>query len=343
MPRSQLSKETSLGLKAGDWVTVRSKEEILATLDSRGRMDDMPFQPEMWEFCGKRLKVAKTAHKTCDTTVHNTGGRKIYDAVHLEGARCDGGLHDGCQADCVFFWKEAWLKREQGANPSIPSTANPCTEEQVMQARFTEDSTEDDPTWVCQTTAIYDFSEFLPWWDIRQYFKDVASRNHSFWHIFKLILRQGYRKFIYIGPGYRLKIDLYNKWQKLTNGEPLPMIAGKIESGGKTPTEVLNLQPGDLVEVKSVDEIEETITQDGFNRGMRYDLEMNKYTGKRYRVQDRVTKLIHEKTGKMVTMKSPCIKLENVYCRAECTEKRLGCPRASNTYWREIWLKKVDE
>ena len=30
-----------------DWVEVRSKEEILATLDSKGQLDGMPFMPEM--------------------------------------------------------------------------------------------------------------------------------------------------------------------------------------------------------------------------------------------------------------------------------------------------------
>jgi hypothetical protein len=52
--------------------------------------------------------------------------------------------------------------------------------------------------------------------------------------------------------------------------------------------------------------------------------------------------LINEKTGKMTRMKNPCIQLEDVYCRAECTDRRLGCPRASNTYWREIWLRRVE-
>ena len=75
---------------------------------------------------------------------------------------------------------------------------------------------------------------------------------------------------------------------------------------------------------------------------MRYDMEMAKYSGNRYRVQMRVDRLIHEKTGKMLVMKSPCIQLEDVYCRAECTTHRVGCPRASNTYWREIWLKRTE-
>jgi hypothetical protein len=75
---------------------------------------------------------------------------------------------------------------------------------------------------------------------------------------------------------------------------------------------------------------------------MRYDMEMLKYSGKKYRVEMRVDRLINEQTGKMMEMKSPCIQLENVYCRAECTDRRLGCPRASNTYWREIWLRRTE-
>ena len=30
-------------------------------------------------------------------------------AVHLE-TRCDGSAHGGCQASCLLFWKDAWLK-----------------------------------------------------------------------------------------------------------------------------------------------------------------------------------------------------------------------------------------
>src|SRR5215470_15033948 len=98
-----------LGLRAGDTVVVRSKEEILATLDAQGRLDGMPFQPEMFAFCGRTLRVGKVAHKTCDT-INKTGGRRVRNAVHLEGVRCDGSAHAGCQADCNLFWKEAWLR-----------------------------------------------------------------------------------------------------------------------------------------------------------------------------------------------------------------------------------------
>src|SRR5579863_1131983 len=101
---------TALRLRTGEWVEVRSREEILSTLDGRGRLEDMPFMPEMFQYCGSRFRVFKRAHKTCDT-VNRTGGRRVRSAVHLDGVRCDGGGHGGCQAACLIFWKEAWLKR----------------------------------------------------------------------------------------------------------------------------------------------------------------------------------------------------------------------------------------
>src|SRR5262252_11093353 len=96
-------------LRAGDWVEVRSKEEILATLDRNGQLEGMPFMPEMFSACGKRFQVYKRAHKTCDT-VHEYKGRKMKDAVHLDGVRCNGEAHGGCEASCLIFWKTAWLR-----------------------------------------------------------------------------------------------------------------------------------------------------------------------------------------------------------------------------------------
>jgi hypothetical protein len=42
---------------AGDWVEVRSKEEILRTLDVRGRLDDLPFMPQMFQYSGQRFRI----------------------------------------------------------------------------------------------------------------------------------------------------------------------------------------------------------------------------------------------------------------------------------------------
>src|ERR1700712_4501119 len=95
---SRLGRPTSnaaLFLRAGEWVEVRSKAEIFATLDKQGRLDGLPFMPQMLQYCGQRLRVFRRAHKTCDT-IHNSGGRRMLDCVHLEGTRCDGAAYGGC-------------------------------------------------------------------------------------------------------------------------------------------------------------------------------------------------------------------------------------------------------
>src|SRR5215813_7917669 len=107
-----------LNLRAGEFVEVRSKEEILATLDELGQLNALPFMPEMLKFCGQQFRVFKSAHKTCDT-IEKTGGRRMRGAVHLEGLRCDGEAHGGCQAGCLFFWNEAWLKRVGEPNQQL--------------------------------------------------------------------------------------------------------------------------------------------------------------------------------------------------------------------------------
>ena len=90
-------------------VEVRSEEEILRTLDADGKLDGLPFMPEMLGFCGRRYRVRARAHKACDT-IDWQQFRRMDSAVHLENLRCDGSAHGGCQAGCLIYWKEAWLR-----------------------------------------------------------------------------------------------------------------------------------------------------------------------------------------------------------------------------------------
>src|SRR5262245_10289269 len=83
----------------------------------------MPFMPEMLRYAGQRIRVAKSAHKTCDT-VNQTGGRRMRNAVHLDGLRCDGSAHGGCQAKCLFFWKEQWLRPAGERSGTAPPPAS---------------------------------------------------------------------------------------------------------------------------------------------------------------------------------------------------------------------------
>ena len=125
-----------MALRAGDWVEVRTRQEILQTLDRDGRLDGMPFMPQMFSYCGQRFRVRRSAHKTCDP-VYTHRSRRLLNAVHLD-LRCDGKAYGGCQAGCLIFWKEAWLKRADkdlvcaenlrrpAHAPARLATADPC-------------------------------------------------------------------------------------------------------------------------------------------------------------------------------------------------------------------------
>ena len=107
-------------LHRDDLVEVKSPSEILATLDDRGALGDLPFMPEMVAYCGRRFRVERRADKVCDT-VKYTGSRRIPEAVLLDDLRCDGSGHDGCQAECRLFWKESWLRKvADGERPPPP-------------------------------------------------------------------------------------------------------------------------------------------------------------------------------------------------------------------------------
>jgi len=334
----------------GDWVEVRSKSEILATLDHNGQLDGMPFMPEMFQFCGKRFQVYKSAHKTCDT-VFPIRGRWVDSAVHLK-TRCSGEGHGGCQAGCLIFWKTAWLKAVdpssaaidvRGASRRQDPPAGACSEVDVLQAAASH-SDEGTTTYRCQATLLPYYTRRLEWWDIRQYVADYRSGNVTAWRIFCGFIYSWYYQVSQLGIGLGRPMEwLYDRLSPLWGGPPFPRKAGRIPDSERTPAAQLNLQPGELVRVKSLEEILETITVNRHNRGMKWDAELAPYCGGTYRVLKRVTRIINEVTGVMQDMKTPCIILDSVVCEGRYSDCRMFCPRAIYPYWREIWLERVNE
>jgi len=345
-----------MALKAGDRIEVRSKGEILATLDKNGRLQGLPFMPQMFQYCGKRFEVFKRAHKTCDT-VNPIAGRRVADAVHLN-IRCDGHAHGGCQAACLLFWKEAWLKPldatdsliapPRGADtpePEASAAKSGCSEEDVRRATCTQDKRQGGVTrYFCQATELPNFTTQLSWWDVRQYVEDFASGNVS---LGVILAGFAYLSYYHGALAKRNRLGrptrwLYDQFQKLWGGVPYPRRTGTIPSGQATPVATLNLQPGELVRVKSYPEILATL--DGVrNRGMFFDAELVPFCGGVYRVQARITRFINEKTGTMATMKTPAVILEGVWCQSRYSNCRMFCPRSIYSWWREVWLERVSE
>jgi hypothetical protein len=327
----------ALNLKTGEWVEVRSRAEILATLDERGCFGNLPFMPEMLRYCGKKFRVFKRADKTCDPAHTPWSIRRMTDSVHLEALRCDGADHGGCEAGCLIFWKEAWLKRVEPntvsqetlrRTPAVTQSGNGlCTVESIRAASQATDP-EGAITYSCQATELRSFTSYMKSWDPRQYIRDLRSGN----------LSSGLARDSRKGRALEMALAIIRLLHALTVGMArggYPLITG---TQVKTSSETLDLQPGELVQVRSKAEIEATLNQRHRNRGLLFDTEMVTYCGGIFRVLRRVQRIIDENTGKMLHMKHPCIILDGVACRSDF--HRL-CPRAIYHYWRENWLMRA--
>ncbi len=341
--------------RAGDLVEVLSESEILQTLDENGCFDGMPFMPEMLQFCGKQLRVSAVAHKTCETNRETYTGRRMNRTVHLEGARCDGSAHGGCEAECSIFWKDAWLKAVDlkiqlpQSQPTTTRAGGISTTDLAMLTRTTQpDVSAAEECFSCQATRMWDATSELRPWDIRQYVYDVITQNHSIGRVLRVTWIATLRYLALhrtIPFARRLVRPILEVTHKLLTGRKPPYLNPAIKPGEKTPIDggSLSLSVGDYVRIKSQSEIEKTLDYRGWNRGLSFDHEeMAPYCGGIYRVKKVVKKIIHEPSGKMITMKYPCIMLDGVVCNSEYANCRINCPRQIYAYWREFWLEPVD-
>lgn len=334
MTQSDTVTRPRLGLRVGDTVEVLSEDEILATLDEKGELDGLPFMPEMAKFCGRRLTVHKVAFKLCDT-ISGTGMRRMDNAVHLTAARCDGAAHGGCQTSCLMYWKEEWIKRVDDDATPAPASAVPSGRLLPLLEVNTRKEPADDgeERYSCQATELLRAAPVrLPFRDLGQYVTDMRVGN--------------------AGPSLTFRtvfFGLFARYQKFSK-RVLPkalwirggMTWGFVAPGpnAKTPTGTLDLQPGELVRIKSKEEIVATLDADRLNRGMGFEEEMARYCGRTARVRARVERLLDEKTGRMLQMKNPCIVLDDIVCSGVY---KSNCPRQFVPFWREIWLERVTE
>jgi hypothetical protein len=298
------------GFRRGDFVTVRPLDEIFASLDSEGKLEGMPFMPEMAPLCGRTFRVYRRAERTC---VEGVGNCRLDHTVLLEGARCDGSFHDGCQRRCLYFWKEAWLTPAQ---------------DRLEETNLVAESTAFDPRlgsikndrYFCQSTELAGATYELHSRNISCYLRDLLAGETTLRRI-----------------AYVLWTGIANRLWRVISAKPyFERPAGKQN---RTTSMKLDLQPGELVEVKSLAEIKSTLDTSGRNRGMCFEPEMGLHCGKRYRVLGPIRKMISEGTGRMVHL-SNTVLLEGLTCEGICA---WNCPRANYFFWRECWLRRVGE
>jgi hypothetical protein len=123
---------------------------------------------------------------------------------------------------------------------------------------------------------------------------------------------------------------------------------GKQASQGRLGThttarsgDVLNLQPGDWVKVRSAKEIFGTLefyaySPEGKKEDLSFTREMTKFCGKEFRVYKRLGRMLMG--GEMRTISAPAVLLEGAFCDGE---SHGGCTRSCFCFWREAWLEKV--
>ncbi|MEN6350712.1 MAG: hypothetical protein ABFD08_15120 [Syntrophomonas sp.] len=100
-------------LKVGDLVRVRSEEEIIATLDQKGKLKGCGFMKNNGQerYCGSVQRVNNIINLFIDER-NMSVARKAKGLVMLEGVVCEGGQGIGrCDRSCLMFWREEWLKK----------------------------------------------------------------------------------------------------------------------------------------------------------------------------------------------------------------------------------------
>jgi hypothetical protein len=103
--------------------------------------------------------------------------------------------------------------------------------------------------------------------------------------------------------------------------------------------EVLGLEPGELVEVRTIGEILATLGPGRKCKGLLWMTGMRKFCGKRYRVFKRVENILLETNGDSRKMTNTVI-LEGVMCDGA---EFGNCDRSCFHFWREAWLKRIEE
>jgi hypothetical protein len=114
----------SAQLQAGDWVRVRSREEIEGDLNYWRQVRGCAFMPKMAEYCGTIHRVVKSMKRFVDE--RDLKVKKASGIILLEWVMCKGTAEfDRCDRSCLHFWREEWLEKleEEPVSPLNVSSA----------------------------------------------------------------------------------------------------------------------------------------------------------------------------------------------------------------------------
>ena len=237
------------------------------------------------------------------------------DVVTLEGLRCSGADHDGCQKACMIFWREAWLRK---VDDDLPQSKLDLGGLASLRARLKIAT--GPKTYYCQASELSRATYPLSRWErFRKYFGGLSAGNFN-------VLQMA--KSLEIWLLWRIRQILLGVYPRGTNKS--------------TSEDGLNLQSGEWIEVKPITSIIETLDERGLNRGLSFSPDMRLLCGQRRRVRNRIDKIIVDGTGEMRQLRNT-VCLEHATCGCAYMGFGMGgCSRCELTYWRENWLRRAD-
>jgi hypothetical protein len=310
----QLSKMEASGFAhapaPGDVVEVKPLAEILATLDSEGRLDGLPFMPEMATHAGRRYVVSARLANTCvEVPDVGFGAFRGGDVVVLDDLRCDGSSHDGCQKFCSLLWKAAWLEPlceggEQKA-PEADAVKGEADEAPHPDPASVLRTRGEDGRYICQSTELAGSV-------MRIAFRKRLSNMIADWRAVSL----GAARLV-------LRVSEVVYW-RLTRRE-IDRSSGPLGLAG-----------GQRVRVKPAGEIVRSLDHKAGHRGLIFPRAMLAFCDRVFVVKSRVERMIREDTGKMVSLKDTVL-LEGAVCDGITCHGL--CQRKQYYFWRESWLE----
>jgi hypothetical protein len=164
-------------------------------------------------------------------------------------------------------------------------------------------------------TRLWEASEPMSRWDIRQDLRPLVLGNVGF-----------------VAWAIALLTRLFNAAQSLRGGAGFPAMP---PSDAAAPPPVIPILDGHRVIVRGREEIARTL-KNSRTKGLWFDRDMMRFSGRQALLRKHVDRLIHEASGRMVIMKTPCVMLDGIVATGEFL--RL-CPQHEYIFWREAWLQ----
>lgn len=124
-------------------------------------------------------------------------------------------------------------------------------------------------------------------------------------------------------------------------GYPVRKPGPCLPTGTKAALPCKDLQPGDCVRVRSLEEIEHTLDANNRCHGCALLWPMRQYCGQEFRVIKRVERFFDENRWRMLKCKNVVL-LEGVYCDGTGGHPDTrGCDRMCFYFWRTEWLERL--